>query len=247
MPHQQPAPRDPVPVDLQVAHLAVHLADGGAVAGRIVRDLRIAPGEDRVGVFHIRHVDIDDAVEQGQPSQRIVAAGVVDQRDRQPGLGRDLDRGDDRGDHVAGRHEVDVVAAHRLEPQHQPGELLRLDRLARVGLADVVILAELAAQVAPREEDRAGPAAPGERRLFAHVGERAGDRCPRPGAADPQPLGAVDAALPGAEVAFGQSGLRLPDAFRKAAFAQQAPVGGFKTSHRSSVPSPSSRATRIVA
>ena len=49
---------------------------------------------------------------------------------------------------------ANVVAADRLQAQHDRGQLGRRHQVAVVGLADIVVLAELAMQVAAAEEDR---------------------------------------------------------------------------------------------
>jgi Ribonucleotide reductase, barrel domain/Ribonucleotide reductase, all-alpha domain len=51
----------------------------------------IAPRDSRVPLFHVRHVDIDDAVEQRRRLGAVVSAGVVDQRQVQAAARGDFD------------------------------------------------------------------------------------------------------------------------------------------------------------
>ena len=108
-----------------------------------------------IAVFHIRHVNVDDAVEQGERLQAIVAAGVVDERQAQSLLRRDVYGGEDLPHHVARRNKIDVVAAKHLQSQHHLGEVLIAHLLAFTLPADLPVLAKDAAQIAPREENRA--------------------------------------------------------------------------------------------
>ena len=59
----------------------------------------------------------------------------------------------------------------RLQLEHHGGDLVRLGELPGVGLADVVVLAELAVQVAAAEEDRARSCPAAQRVFLAHVGD----------------------------------------------------------------------------
>ena len=57
----------------------VKLADGGLIHRRIVADLGIAPGDTGIGILHVGHVDVHNAVKEGQGLEGIVASRVVDQ------------------------------------------------------------------------------------------------------------------------------------------------------------------------
>ena len=113
-----------------------------------------------------------DAVQQAQRLQRVVAAGVVDQRHPQPALDGAGQGGQDLGHVDGGRDEVDVVAAQVLELQHRPRQLLVRHRPAPAGLRYLPVLAVDAGQVAGREEDGARPAGAHQRRLLAEVGAK---------------------------------------------------------------------------
>ena len=170
VPNQETAPGQAPLVDLQVAHLAVHLAHRRLVDLPVVAHLRVLVGRLGVAVLHVGHVDVDHAVEQGQRLGAVVAAGIVDERQAQSPASGDGDRGQDLGDHVARGDQVDVVASLGLERQHHRGEFLRLHLASEPLLADLPVLAEDAAQAAPGEEDgpRARPTP--QRVLLAVVG-----------------------------------------------------------------------------
>jgi len=108
---------------------------------------------------------------------------------------------------VGGRDEVDVMAALALQREHHVGESRRGDLPAHVLLADIVVLAEDAGQIAAGKEDGARAVATNEGRLFAEVRGKAGHSGPSPGTAEaafiPQ---AVHAAAPGADLAGRQAG-----------------------------------------
>ena len=70
---------------------------------------------------------------------------------------------------VAWRHQVNVVAAICLQLQHDRCQLLNIIFRAVIGLADVIVLAELAAEVAAGEEDGAGSPPARQRKLLAQV------------------------------------------------------------------------------
>ena len=98
--------------------------------------------------LEVGHVDVEDAVEELQRLDGIVPAGVVDQRDIQPALdGRDQ-RFEDLRDDVARGDEVDVVAPAPGQVKHDGGELARLDLLAFPQVADIIILAKSAKEIA---------------------------------------------------------------------------------------------------
>jgi hypothetical protein len=72
---------------------------------------------------------------------------------------------------VLGCDEVDVVATARLQLEHHPREVPGPDVLAFAELARLEVLAEDAAQVAPREEDRARASPAAQDILLPEVGE----------------------------------------------------------------------------
>jgi len=110
-------------------------------------------------------------------------------------------------------------------------QLLRRQLKPCGALADLVVLAEDAAQVAAREEDRprSGPAAQG--RLLALVRTEGSDAGEEAGSAEAQMLAAIHAAMPGAQVARFQVAARLDGARVKLARSQQAQIGWLERGH----------------
>jgi hypothetical protein len=179
VPKEHPAPRDPVGIDDERPRLPVHLGDGrpggvGVVVRHQVPAARVTAPE-----LEVRHVDVHDAVEEGQAVERIVPTRVVDDGEAEPPLDRHRQGLEHLGHHVFGRDEVDVVAAQPLQVQHEGGnDVGRRGPGARPRpepLADIEVLAEDAAQVAVAEEDRARAVPAAQARLFSEVREGAGD------------------------------------------------------------------------
>src|ERR1019366_2662887 len=107
--------------------------------------------------------------------------------------------------HVFRSHQVDVVAALFLQAQHHPGQFFRFRGAAFSPPADLVILAEDAAQVAPAEEDRPRTTVAAQAALFAEVGKIAADDRVTSGSADFRlVLDAVHVAVAWAQDAVGQ-------------------------------------------
>jgi hypothetical protein len=104
---------------------------------------------------------------------------------------------------VGGGHQVDVVAALALEPHHDICKLVRGDVVAGPEMADLMVLAENAREIAGAEEYRARAARARQGLLFTEV---------RPGACNkdlsgqpafsPLPVGAPDPAGTGAKPAW---------------------------------------------
>ena len=156
----------------------------------------------------------------------IVPAAIVHQRQAQASLGGDQHGRQDLRHHVAGRDQVDVMAARLLQPDHDPGQLFGLDLLAGVGLADVVILAILTAQVTVGEENRPGTAPAAQGVLLAQVRPVAAHPGQFAGAADAQfPAAPVHTAFPAAAGAVGQVFIGLGDALAQLAALKQGQVG----------------------
>ena len=135
--------------------LPVHLRDGGLIVLRVVLHTRQTLPYLGIAVLHVGHVDIYETVEEVKHIERIVAAGVVDERDGEAALSREQKGLDEHGDDMRGRNPVDVVRAGTLQAQHHIGQFGRGHRLAVALLADGPVLAEHAVEIASREEDRA--------------------------------------------------------------------------------------------
>jgi len=115
------------------------------------------------------------------------------------------------------------VAAHVLQAQHHGCQFVRLHLPPLAQLADLVVLAVLAVQVTPGEEDRPRAAPADQRRFLPEVGVATGYDGPLPRAAD-RTLGAfpaVHATLPGADVARLQPLVCLLDFFLQLAGAEE--------------------------
>jgi hypothetical protein len=169
VPHQETPARDAVRVEHQVADLPLHLAKRRLIEFDVVAHVGVAVRRLRVAVLGIGHVDVDHPVEEPKRLQAVVAAGVVDQRKAQAFGRRDEYGFENLRDDVARRDEVHVVTALLLELQHHRRELVRLHLAPDALLADLPVLTEDAAQVAPAEEDRARAAPAADRILLAVV------------------------------------------------------------------------------
>ena len=200
MADEQAAAGDAAIVELEVAYLAVHLGDSLHRALRVVWRVGEFVRDGRVHEFEVRHVDVEDAVDQMDDVGGIVTAGVVHERQGESPRHRDEKRLDDRIQHVRGRHEIDVVAALRLQGEHHGGELIERNLVAAPVVRDVVVLAENTGEVAVGEEDGARSAAPHERPLLSEVRVKRRDDGQRAAAAFPAfPGHAVHAAAMRAE------------------------------------------------
>src|SRR2546422_8355370 len=127
------------------------------------------------------------------------------------------DRFDDLWRNVFRRDEVDVVATASLQRQHHAGDVLRRRSARRRSrfdrLADVVVLAEHASQVAVREEDGARSVPAAQTILLAEVRERAADDGVAAGfAGGPAILESVHTAVARTRAAVGERRDRALDA-----------------------------------
>jgi len=247
VPDEQPAPGHAPLVEHEVAHLAVHLADGCLVDRHVVANVGEPPGDLAVAVLHVRHVDVDDAVEQRQRLEAVVAAGVVDERDSQPGCGGQQHAGQHLGHHMARSHEVDVVATRRLQLEHHPRQPAGVDLAAAGSLADLPVLAEDAAEAAPAEEDRARASSPAERWLLSVVRAVSLNDGPLARSADgaPNRLPAVHATPARTQVAVRQVGAGRLNAGGQLPAAQQPQVGRFERRVHGSLRSGHGRSVRL--
>lgn len=155
--------------DGEITNLSVHFTNGGEADFGVIRHTREAFGGPGIGVFHVRHVDIDQAVEQSEDFGRFVAAAVVNYGQAQAvGTGR-FDGGGNRRNDVRRSNEIDVRAADILEAEHFTGQLFDTDRYAAGVVADIVVLAEDARQIAAGKEYRARTAVAHEDAFFAKM------------------------------------------------------------------------------
>lgn len=110
--------------------------------------------------------------------------------------------------------------------KHHRGQLAGVDLRCIRALADGVVLAELTAQIAAREEYRARAVAPGERRFLAEVRREGGDARPTPDAAGAGMSRAVHPATARAQVAGGEMGGGLPGSHGQVSRAMQGEIDG---------------------
>ncbi len=123
-----------------------------------------------VAVFHVRHVDIDDAIQQGEGLGTVVAAGIVHQRQPEPLAGRDQRRFKNLRHHMTGADKINVMTALGLQIQHHGRQFLRCRLVSRPFLADLPVLAKLAAQIAAAEENRSRAVPAAQYVFFAVMG-----------------------------------------------------------------------------
>lgn len=85
----------------------------------------------------------------------VVTTRVVDQWQMQATTGGDFNRTDELCDYVTGRDQIDVMAALPLQGQHHSGQFIQPDLTSRALVADIPVLAIVAAQITPAEKDAA--------------------------------------------------------------------------------------------
>ncbi len=175
MPDEEALLGNPVGIEGQIAHLAVHfrkdLFDHLGIVRSIAEFCRIFA----IHKLHIRHIDVNDAMEQPNHLHRFVSGTVVDKRKSKPHFDRLGKGGNDLWNIMSGSDKIDVVTAHLLEPEHNPCHLGDRDGFASSEMGDIVILAEDAPKVAVSEEDGARAMMPYQGRLFPEMGKGAGD------------------------------------------------------------------------
>ena len=121
MANDQATQRQAVFVQDQVAHLLVHGFDDAPGGFGVVRGFGVLPGHFAVPELEVRHIDVHNAVHQLHGLERVIRAGVVDQRKAQATLDGQRQGFQDLWHHVLRGHEIDVVATLLLQPQHHGG------------------------------------------------------------------------------------------------------------------------------
>jgi hypothetical protein len=172
MPNQQTMARNPVFVLNQISDLLEHFAkciDGDI---RVIIDTGIPLPKIVVYVFEVRKKNIDKSPDPTQRSNRIIAAGIVDDRYGQPHVFGNEDSFRKFRDNMRRGNQIDIVCAQTLETNHllrQPTGFMGFNRNGTTLLADLIVLAEYAPQVATDNEN--SPGAPGSRnrRLLAEM------------------------------------------------------------------------------
>ena len=153
VPDEKSPLRNPVGITGEVPYLAMHLfeslLDDLGIVRRVAKLLRIF----FVHKFHVRHIDVHDAVEESNHFRRFVSRTVIDNRDPESHFDRIGDGGDDLRDVVGRGNEVNIVTAHLLKPEHGPCHVSGGDPFTPSQMGDVVVLAENTPQVAMGEKD----------------------------------------------------------------------------------------------
>jgi hypothetical protein len=76
---------------------------------------------------------------------------------------------------MTGRHKIYIMTTSFLEFEHETSQIFWCDFVPIISLADIVVLAVLAAKVAACEKNRSGTPVTSERIFFAHVGSITAD------------------------------------------------------------------------
>ena len=120
---------------------------------RVIRRLGKACCLFRIPELEIRHIDINNTIQQPQCIHTIVTAGVVNNGNQKP-IVNGMRQGSQNLGHNVGRgHEIDIMAALFLEVYHHCSELLvsHFDPVPLV--ADPVILTEKTEKIAVRKKN----------------------------------------------------------------------------------------------
>src|SRR5215471_3346735 len=152
-----------------ISHLPVHFSDCRPSVLNVSRHLGIQQTGFVLAIFQVRKVDIDYAVQKPEHFQRVVCVRVVHDRQSQSALSPSQQSFDQLGHKMGWRHPVDVVAAAFLKLQENLGQTVDRDLILALlpeGLADLMILAVYATQVAQTEENVPGPMLADQARLL---------------------------------------------------------------------------------
>jgi hypothetical protein len=107
-----------------------------------------------VHVLRVGHIDIHDPIKKPDHFHRFITGAVINNGEAKAHPDRLGQGGQDLGGVVCRCDEIDVMAAHLLEPFHGPGHIRGVDEFPPSFVADVIILAEEASEAAVGEEDR---------------------------------------------------------------------------------------------
>jgi hypothetical protein len=141
------------------------------------------------------------------PFKAVIPARVVYHRYVQAVLRSDENRGNNLGDDMAGRNQIDVVAATFLERQHDQGNLVWRCTSTRSGLTNLPVLTKDAVQITPPEENGAGAHPSADGLLLTVVSTETVNQCLFACLADRsfRGLQPVDATIPRAKVTLLQT------------------------------------------
>jgi len=173
MSDQETLLRDSVLVHVEIPYLTVHLLEYFLQDLGVIRGIRKSFRRFFSPVLCIWHIDIDDPVQEFDYSEGFVPRAIVDQGKVQAkldGLGKGSH---DLWNVVGGSDEIDVVGAQFLEPHHIVRHLGEGGLLASPPVADVIILAEDAAEIAVGEKDGSRAMISHQRGFLAEMGKYA--------------------------------------------------------------------------
>ena len=132
-------------VHIRDTGLGEHLLKGLLCHGKIVCRSGIAGGEGRIHVFEVRQIDIHISPKPPKGIDPFIAAAV--QNDGNGEAVPDPVQGmEDIGQPVGGGHQIDVLRPFSLQPEKDIGKGIVGDLPAKAAVADLMILAEDAAQ-----------------------------------------------------------------------------------------------------
>src|SRR5271165_4644046 len=115
MADEEPAFGESRCVDRKIADLPMHLTHRSLIDAHIISNMRIFVRGRVIAVFHVRHVDVDDAIEQSERFEAVVSARVVDKRKPQPTLRRNGYGRENLRHYMARGDQIDVMAAEGLQ------------------------------------------------------------------------------------------------------------------------------------
>jgi hypothetical protein len=104
-------------------------------------------------------------VEEPQRRNRVIPGRIVDDGQAQTARNSDRQRFEDLRNHVGWRHQIEIMAPIALDVEKYVRQVRSINRLPLDELADVIVLAVDATQVATAEEHRPG-AAPAAQHIF---------------------------------------------------------------------------------
>jgi hypothetical protein len=104
-------------------------------------------------VFCVRHIDINNAIEQPEGFDSIVSATVIDNRDMKTLVCCNPDRSHHLRDDMRRRYDIDVMATLLLEADHHARHMFTGYLAAPAALTDVMVLAVFARKVAVGDKD----------------------------------------------------------------------------------------------
>ena len=153
MPNENSLNGDAGPIDLKAADLPMHFFDCRPHDIPIIFGARVFPCVLVVRILNVRHIDVNNAVEQLECCDRLISPAIVDDRKRQTLLDRCDKCLNNLGSDVCWSDEIDIVAPHTLQREHDFRELLGSCFPAIPEMTDFVVLTEETLEIARCKED----------------------------------------------------------------------------------------------